>query len=908
MARPPRSESKVADPAPVPSPPLAKNQTISSPGDGPPPPGSFTMDLADEAAAEKRVVEDARWRVEKKLFEGEEEVTQIGRYQVTGPPIGSGGMGVIYPGFDPVLNRRVAIKMLHAPGRDGTNAVEEGRALAKLKHVNVVPIYDCDREEDKVFILMELVDGETLRSWTKIADRTTEEILGAYQQAGRGLAAAHAEKLVHRDFKPDNAIMGTDGVVRVVDFGLACEAADPTAVISGRQRVAGTPRYMAPEQAIGQPVTPTADQYSFCVALAEALGEAKPEGRALPRWLQKAVARGRDPIPSDRFGSMNDLLAVLSHDRTVVRRWWAAAGVLAVAGTVAFFAGRTTHAPAYAACGEGAARLSSVWGPEGQAAALDRIGTLSTYGRSLRPRLEEQLRDHAQRWTGGYRDACLAHARGVQSDGLLDRRMACLEQGRAALKSVAEIIRTADAQSVPSITRATTELPTPDSCNDVAALLAGVEPPPAQIATLVGQLRGRLEEARILIAAGRAKPARELAGQAAKEARQLAYTPALAESLLVEGHALMTMDDRPAAIPVLTEAFTLAFQAGLHSLAVEAWARRAWSQGTTVGGEGALAGVEIVEAVAANKGTSQFARALLLNNIGSVELALEHRDRARAAFERAAREAQDVVGPGAAELLWIRSNLAVATDDRARRDALLAEYEENTAKLLGDDHPDTLWARWNRGMMLASFADAIKLLVPTCASLEAQNPERAISCWSEVGFAHGERGDHAGALAAVERASSIQVGDHPRSPAALAYVHFWRGDTPGAAHAFAAALDALPTDAHEPWWTRFERAELELGLGRAERLSGHAREARRALVASIEALTDIVEKHPGGTFERRLGRARVEMVKLLAAVHAPRAEIARHAAPALVWLREAGGLEAEIAEIDRLSLRDGAKH
>jgi len=901
MVRPPGSNGKVADTGPGPARPAAGNETVSASGDPPPPPGSFTMDLAAVKAAEAFAIENAQWRVRTGLFGDEEKVTNIGRYEVI-ERIGSGGMGDIYKGRDATLQRDVAIKKLRAPGREGENALTEAQALAKLANVNVVPIYECGQDGDDVFIVMEFVDGDTLRDWVRKADRTVDEILEAYQQAGRALAAAHKKKLVHRDFKPDNAMMGKDGLVRVVDFGLATEAADPETSNEGRQRIAGTPRYMPPEQAIGQPVTEAADQYSFCVALAEALASAKPAGRALPRWLQRAIDRGRDPVATDRFPSMNDLLSVLSRDRTLARRWWTAGVVLAVAGTIAFFVGRTTHVSREAACDEGAARLSSVWGPGGQAGALDRIATLSAYGKSLRPRIEEQLRDHAQRWTAGYRDACLAHTRGVQSDALLDRRMACLDHGRAALKSVAEIIRTADAQSVPSITRATSELPTPESCNDTAALLAGVDPPPAPIAAQVGQLRGRLEEARIQIAAGRAKPARALAEQAVAEARKLAYTPVLAEALLVQGHATMAMDDdRAAAVPVLTEAFTLAFQAGLHSLAVEAWARRAWAQGTSVGGEGSLAGVEIVQAVAANAGTSKFARALLYNNVGSVELALERRDLARAAFERALREAEGVIGPGAVELLGVRSNLAITTDDRTRRDALMADCEANTGKLLGAEHPDTLWARWTRGMMLVPFSSVIELLLPTCANLELQNPERAVSCWSEVGFASGERGDRSGALAAFERASSIQVGDLPRSPAVLAYADFWRGDTTKAAHEFAAALDAQPMDPQEPWWNRFERAELQLGRGRAERLSGHLREAKQPLKASVDALANIVEKHPGGTFERRLARARAELAKLLAGMHAPPAEIAEYAAPARDWLREASGLDAEIAELDRLS-------
>ena len=184
--------------------------------------------------------------------------------------------------------------------------------MARLSHPNVVPIFDVGFSGEHLYIVMERVLGQTLRQWVKGHSR--REIVRAYTQAGMALAAAHAAGLVHRDFKPDNAIMGTDGRVRVVDFGLACEASDPDRPDSEPRAAGGTPRYMAPEQQFAGAITAAADQYGYCASLAEALTENRGsvKSSSLPRWLQAVIDRGRAVDPSDRFPSMNELLAALA--------------------------------------------------------------------------------------------------------------------------------------------------------------------------------------------------------------------------------------------------------------------------------------------------------------------------------------------------------------------------------------------------------------------------------------------------------------------------------------------------------------------------------------------------------------------------------------------------------------------
>jgi serine/threonine protein kinase len=147
----------------------------------------------------------------------------LGRYIVV-EPIGRGGMGVVYRAYDPELDRRVALKLLRRQGEstgdEQARLVREGKAMARLAHPNVAAVHDVGVDDDQVFIAMELVEGQTLRAWLE-TPRSWRAIVAMFLQAGRGLSAAHAAGMVHRDFKPDNVIVGADGRARVVDFGLA---------------------------------------------------------------------------------------------------------------------------------------------------------------------------------------------------------------------------------------------------------------------------------------------------------------------------------------------------------------------------------------------------------------------------------------------------------------------------------------------------------------------------------------------------------------------------------------------------------------------------------------------------------------------------------------------------------------
>ncbi len=269
---------------------------------------------------------------------------RLGRFVVL-RMLGMGGMGVVYSAYDELLARRVALKLVRTDRQGGDaqgRILREAQALARLSHPNVVPVYEVSASAGRVFIAMEYVEGCTLRAWTDARRRPGQsdpqhsaarrEILDMYVQAGRGLAAAHAGGLVHRDFKPDNVLVGDDGRARVVDFGLVTHLADPAP--GATRAIVGTPAYMPPEQLVGDTSDARADQYSFCVALHEALtgalpvlceesaapSRSPPSPDALPRWLLAVLRRGMAVLPEDRFRSMNDLLEALLRDPVAARR------------------------------------------------------------------------------------------------------------------------------------------------------------------------------------------------------------------------------------------------------------------------------------------------------------------------------------------------------------------------------------------------------------------------------------------------------------------------------------------------------------------------------------------------------------------------------------------------------------
>ncbi|HMG52219.1 MAG TPA: serine/threonine-protein kinase, partial [Kofleriaceae bacterium] len=387
----------------------------------------------DEAEAARRAFADA-------LISGRR--TKIGRYLLL-ELVGAGGMGMVWGAWDPELARRVALKLVLprvSAARD--RILAEGQALGKLSHPNVVPVYDVGIVDDQVYLVMEWVQGTTLRAYA--GSRCSQrDLIDAYRQAGEGLAAAHRAGLIHRDFKPDNAIRGDDGRVRVLDFGLAHsdgEAPEPG-------RLAGTLRYMPPEQAAGGQVTPAADQYAFAIALREALaGPVGDRPAELPGWIAAIVARGTAADPADRFPAMADLLRALARDPA---RIWRRRGIAAVAlaGVAVAFAVGRVHGDSPTCVGS-TTEIARSWSPATRAQMVAHLRGLGAFGAGEADRLGDELDRYGAAWAGEHRRACLAHEHGELPAALHERRSACLARGRAALTAVAELMTTVSADGL----------------------------------------------------------------------------------------------------------------------------------------------------------------------------------------------------------------------------------------------------------------------------------------------------------------------------------------------------------------------------------------------------------------------------------------------------------------------------
>jgi predicted Ser/Thr protein kinase len=281
-------------------------------------------DLAADALASAGGTQPSR-----PLEPGIRDSERVGRFLVL-HRLGQGAMGTVYDAYDESLDRRVALKVLRHGLGSHESLEQEAKALARLAHPNVVQVYEIGEDADRPFVAMELVRGRTLRAWLAERPRPCAEVLRMFRQAGEGLAAAHGTGLVHRDFKPDNVLIGDDGRVRVADFGVAALAGG--AGWFGDSSLVGTPAFMAPEQFLGEPATAAVDQFAFCVALYWALYGAAPfdgdadirvlrrnvvDGAArpppasaeVPGWVARMLMRGLARDASARFPTINALLA-----------------------------------------------------------------------------------------------------------------------------------------------------------------------------------------------------------------------------------------------------------------------------------------------------------------------------------------------------------------------------------------------------------------------------------------------------------------------------------------------------------------------------------------------------------------------------------------------------------------------
>ena len=660
-------------------------------------------DIADELL---------RAKVTARLFGGQRTPT-LGRLQLH-DRLGAGAMGTVYAAYDPRLDREVAVKVLHGgDAADSARVLREARALGKLAHPNVVAVHDSAEEDGVVYIVMELVRGTPLRAWIGGA-HDWREIVRVLREAGAGIAAAHRAGLVHRDIKPDNVLIGEDRA-RVVDFGLAGEAAG------------GTPSYMAPELLDGAPATAASDQFSFGVTLYEALYGRRPyvgatrdelraaartaaaAGDGAPAWLEAIVLRTLAEAPGARFATMDDVVAALDRDPSRRRRVAAVvAGALAVGGIAGALAFRSAGVDP---CAGGASRVAPAWNDE-----LARQVRAQLADAPWTATVVDGMDRASRAWQASYRRVCEAtRVHGEQSDRLLELRMRCLDRGLDRLQALAAALAgPLDRTSRPEAPGAVAQLPDPAACETVLdpGELA-LPPEPARRARAIAA-EHEVDVARTVYALGQYKRVREKATALERTTRDLDdSSPARAAVLALLGAAEARIGEPRHAREALQRALASAAAAHASELELALWAtmlrqelfagapertiewapfahaaaRRAGLDGAELDGilaeaerdAGHLAAARehITRALASRDPLRPEQRAILELNLGSIELAQDRLAPAAAAFERGYAAIEATLGKGHPTLALFLDKQAETDRRRGRITEALARHEQS---------------------------------------------------------------------------------------------------------------------------------------------------------------------------------------------------------------------------------------
>ncbi len=835
-------------------------------------------------------------------------------------------MGVVYAAYDPELDRKVAVKLLlsqRGAGSDGegrARLVREAQALARLAHPNVVAVHDVGTHGDMVWIAMEFVAGRTLGAWGEERARRWPEVLRVLSDVARGVAAAHAAGLVHRDLKPDNVMIDRDDRVRVMDFGLAhgrnigpkdvgilstlsgdVSAQPQVDALALRLTEAGviqgTPAYMAPEQWKGQEAQAATDQFGWSVmawellygerpfvgettvALAAAVLSGRrrpPRSRGVPSWLRRVVERGLASDPAERWPTMAVLLAALDRGMTRGRVRAATIGAtLAIAVVVAGFWATRSRPLEVDPCSGGAAEVAHVWDDRRAAAEQALTAAGPAYAREIWPRIARDLDQYADDWQGIHREACLAHQRGETSGALLDRRMACLGRYKAALGEAVNVLSAADSEVAMHALEVVGDLPTLERCSDLDALAAEV-PPPAdpQVRAQVDALRPRLARVRTLESAGLAAMALAEAEELQREAEALGEPALLSEVLLQRGRLkIHGHDETDATEALLTRAFLVALAAGLDEVAAEALTLRLYIRGRsdTSSAGSALDDFPLAEALVARLPAPGRLRGLLLNNAGSANWALGEMERGTALFREALAVRERALGPGHLDVAYTLFNLATAPSaDHAERSRLIARALAIFDDHLGQAHPQTVQARMDASLYVIDPREARILLAPACEALGRFFPEARAErarCLHYLGHHASEAGDPVAASAAFFEVDDIVLSserEHRPLSLTVEETEELRGRAALARGRYAAAVERLrlaldDSEGWDEWWLKRYRAELQFQLGLGLQALGHRAEAGKAFRAAVSGFAVAAAKSRSVLVKQRLAVAQVAL-------------------------------------------------
>ncbi|WP_375772610.1 serine/threonine-protein kinase [Archangium gephyra] len=801
--------------------------------------------------------------------------------------LGSGAMGVVYAAYDPELDRQVALKLLRPEGRHveelRLRLLREAQALARLSHPHVVAVHDVGMCGDGVFLALELVDGTTLADWLK-EPRPWREVLRVFRDAGRGLAAAHAAGLVHRDFKPANVLVGRDGRARVTDFGLARPATpgggppeapvpleeDSLELLTRTGALLGTPAYMAPEQLEGHGADASSDQFSFCVALYEALygvrpfdgvslrelGRAAREGKVrapgrdtkVPARVRNAVLRGLRPRPEERFPSMEALLVALTPGPSRVRTWVAASAAVACLLGVAM--GYVAAHRREARCAQEAQKLDAAWGPGRQERVRAAfLATNKPYAAAAWEKLSTALDEHASLWRSLRTESCLVADEG--SPGLAWQTAACLDARLWQFAAVTEVLEKADAQTVQNVPQLVASLEGLAGCRDAPA--ASTRPqPPEVLRPRVDAARRRLAEARARMEAGRHAEGIELTSALLQEVDALDYRPLEAEILLLHGQLHGHAGKAKEAEDSLYRALWAAEAGRDDETVARVWVLLVWIVGdqmARVGEADRLA--QHARAVVERLGRERFpAIATDLHlRMGGVRLVQGKLEQADEEFTQGLELSRKVYGPDSLRTSYFLSSLGRVRSRQERPAEALALYrqaQELRERLWGPEHPGLALNLSNLATQLLSLGrrdEAIAAWHRALTLLEAsRSPDHASLAppLNNLGVALREQGRLDEARQYLQRALAIfessKGPDHPNTATALCALGMVSYDSQRLDEALGYQRQALERIQRTLGPESPRAASPLMYMGLVQHRMGHLDEARRNLLRALRLL------------------------------------------------------------------------
>jgi tetratricopeptide (TPR) repeat protein/predicted Ser/Thr protein kinase len=720
--------------------------------------------------------------------------------------LGQGGMGVVFAAFDTKLDRKVAIKILRAPDGEGSRIrmIREAQALARVSHPNVVQVYEIGEREQLTFLVMEFVEGLTLGAWLAERPRPQREIVETFVAAGRGLAAAHEKGLVHRDFKPDNVMIRRDGQVLVMDFGLArqnqagaprepslAQTSSLELELTHAGAMLGTPNYMAPEQFIGWTTDARTDQFSFCVALWEALYKQRPfqgeslaklslaviEGRItqprhgdVPAWLRRVLERGLARDPAQRWPSMLQLLDALARDPSRRRRGLVlGASTLALLGVLlgGGLAWRGQQRSAVVEeCERHGRAIEADWNEDvadriEQAFVATGLGFASSAWAHTRPWIDDYARSWSELRTQTCLELQLEQSRDETShDSVVD----CLDEQRTTFAGLLAAWADADGRTVSSATVAAAGLLPVSTCTN--ELLASRMRAPASVRSEVASARSKLDQVRALQLAGEYEQGLAHAQELVGEAERLGWRPLQAEAWLMLGtlqsslgkyeeardarmqaffHALAGGDDQT----MLAAAIGLTHNVGYELAQYEAG--RQWGK----------TGEMLIERLGL-AGTLQESR--LWAAIGGVQMTAGNYDEALSYFRRSFASKEAALGPNHPHVAQALDRMGVALYSQRETVAALDCFRRSLAifeAALGSDHPDVGNALSNLAAVLThveKHEEALDLNYRALAIREAalgpEHPDVGASL-GNIGVLLHAQGHHQLALEHSQRALAI---------------------------------------------------------------------------------------------------------------------------------------------------------